>query len=411
MALALTPVVETTIEGKHAKVALEPQGKLGPVRVSLANRLELIESRLTLSPDTMQRLVRELHRTRSLRKIPALFSFADHALLRECIPEDKRRRPSYYAAPCAAIIYRCDIHSLFQSYSGENKRHARKQDSDRRKGAHLFNERDHVGPGRAKPPPVTADSCMQALMLDHFRSVARTTGTTATVFQIPTSACQMVPLGSFLGNADSVGESKRREVEAADASMAPDMDVGASLDAPGDPEGAGIDTMFFRCVHLQPSDKKQVKLAPGAGRRIRSTAIAITPLTRFGADGGENIVSTEPAVTLHKGRREPILLLSEFTDTAILQRECTWATRQKALCYRFDEKTQAGLAVDAGECQEVLAALGQATAWPDSDRDVWYVAKSHILSSRVRVASRSSCVLESFVHTRFLGGQNGPATL
>ena len=37
------PVVETTIEGKHAKVALESPGFLGAVRVSLSNRFQVVE--------------------------------------------------------------------------------------------------------------------------------------------------------------------------------------------------------------------------------------------------------------------------------------------------------------------------------------------------------------------------------
>ena len=35
------PVVETSIEGKRAKVALESPGFIGPVRVSLSNRSRL----------------------------------------------------------------------------------------------------------------------------------------------------------------------------------------------------------------------------------------------------------------------------------------------------------------------------------------------------------------------------------
>ena len=44
--LRFVPISETTIEGKHAKVSLERFKSLSPVRVSLANRLPLVEKRI-----------------------------------------------------------------------------------------------------------------------------------------------------------------------------------------------------------------------------------------------------------------------------------------------------------------------------------------------------------------------------
>jgi hypothetical protein len=161
---AFTPIIETTIEGKHAKVSLETQAGIGPVRVSLANRLPLLESRIQHDPSVAEKLAQQFIAMRHLKRIPALFSFHDHPHLLAQVPAQRFRSASSYVKPSTEIIYRCDLHSLFQSLRPEHKQHLRAQASHIRVQDRLHKE--HDGFHKA----LSYETLQGVLMLDHFRS-------------------------------------------------------------------------------------------------------------------------------------------------------------------------------------------------------------------------------------------------
>ena len=77
-----TPIVETTIEEKHARVALSKRSRrLGPVRISLSNRLPLMERWIRKNTISATDLLERFNRTRSLKTVPALLGLQDHPAL------------------------------------------------------------------------------------------------------------------------------------------------------------------------------------------------------------------------------------------------------------------------------------------------------------------------------------------
>eukprot|EP00973_Karenia_brevis_P091614 12408341-Karenia_brevis.AAC.1 len=67
----LIPICETTIEAKHREPSiLGSARKIGPVRVSLANRMSMLERLLQQAPGTLTELMDALELTRSFVKIP-----------------------------------------------------------------------------------------------------------------------------------------------------------------------------------------------------------------------------------------------------------------------------------------------------------------------------------------------------
>jgi len=107
------PVSETTIEGKHARVSLQSMGQLSPARVSLSNRLQLVEDRLRRGLDVLPRIAHLFGQARHPRRLPDVLGFPDHPRLLSVVA----RHPSYWIKPLCEIIYRCSLDfSLCASY-------------------------------------------------------------------------------------------------------------------------------------------------------------------------------------------------------------------------------------------------------------------------------------------------------
>ena len=102
----LIPVIETTIEEKHARATFEAaRHTIGPVRLSLANRLPLLERSLTRQPELLTQFLQSLERTRQFYKMPSHFGFASHPIFAE------QQSPSTWKLTqhIASILYHCDI--------------------------------------------------------------------------------------------------------------------------------------------------------------------------------------------------------------------------------------------------------------------------------------------------------------
>ena len=253
---AFMPVVETTVESRHAKVALESQLRLGPVRVSLANRLPLLENKIAREPELLQDLLKHFMHMRHLRCIPGIFNFQGHPHLVERVPE--RSRPSAYLAPCAAIIYRCNIDSLFESFRHEQHGHDKGTAMRARKRASMV-------------PKQAARPLLGSMALDHFRQLAITDD----IFSVPRCAVALQTLADYQSGIDSrpdLGATKKPRL--AEPIMDVDMDAFGDLDldgpvaagagaaiiadaaaAAGDEDLPAADKVFFRVVKLNPTEK------------------------------------------------------------------------------------------------------------------------------------------------------------
>ena len=115
-------VAESTIESKHAKVSLaEKSHPIGPTRVSLANRLPLLERLLLRGHADVQTVIRHFARARKLSAIPALLGFEKHPALRGV------KKASALRPVLAHIIYGTGLEDAFRSVAAVSKEHRRAQ--------------------------------------------------------------------------------------------------------------------------------------------------------------------------------------------------------------------------------------------------------------------------------------------
>lgn len=117
-------VSETSIEGKHAKVSMQSMTGIGPVRVSLSNRLPLIEKRVELDDQYLVDLVSCFAEARNFRKIPEIMGFEKHPLIHGV----RFTHISELVPVLTQIIYRCSLHDLFDDKTQFSKDHKKKRD-------------------------------------------------------------------------------------------------------------------------------------------------------------------------------------------------------------------------------------------------------------------------------------------
>ena len=112
----LISVVETTIEEKHRRVTLEQNiHHLGPVRISLANRLPLLERWLKKGVLDMKLLLRCFDTTRSIKQIAGCLGVEHHPSLLEVAKE----KPSKVLPVLTKVIYGCDMYSSMRDKINE----------------------------------------------------------------------------------------------------------------------------------------------------------------------------------------------------------------------------------------------------------------------------------------------------
>ena len=106
-------VVETTLERKHALVRMESQRNLGPVKVSLANRLQMIEDCSKVDPAMFTMFCDLFSRVRTILDIPSILGFADHPGNRG---KQQVRHWTQLISDVTAAVYRTSITDMICSY-------------------------------------------------------------------------------------------------------------------------------------------------------------------------------------------------------------------------------------------------------------------------------------------------------
>lgn len=119
------PDAETTIEEKHARVAMKAaKHSIGKVQVSLANRLPMLERSLSQRPSSITELMDSLALTRSLAQVPILFGFESHPALKAWRNAWKSGQSHADIEPTLVdIVYRCDAQDTFRSMGEQSKHH------------------------------------------------------------------------------------------------------------------------------------------------------------------------------------------------------------------------------------------------------------------------------------------------
>ena len=91
------PIVETVIEQKHSKVTQQSMTGIGPVRVSLSNRLPLIEARIREEPGYLLELVSCFQDARKFKQAPAVMGFEEHPLMQNAPKKEYSLGPGVVA--------------------------------------------------------------------------------------------------------------------------------------------------------------------------------------------------------------------------------------------------------------------------------------------------------------------------
>ena len=124
--------METTVEEKHARVSVGRKShNNAAVRVSLANRLPMLERQLSAEKLDPLRLLQCFQEARSLKNCPALLGIEGHPGLANL----KGIKPAKLRRPLCDVIYRCDLEGLYRStkdaskYNDDSKKKRKKMDA------------------------------------------------------------------------------------------------------------------------------------------------------------------------------------------------------------------------------------------------------------------------------------------
>lgn len=122
-------IVESSIEAKHSKVKLSSAWKIGPVRISLANRLALIEQMISKDVQGIQLFCSYFEKARNIIRIPQLLGFERHPSLMNCgrAGGGVGKHWTSMISRIVSIIYRVNIDDVYASYKVESDDHTRKK--------------------------------------------------------------------------------------------------------------------------------------------------------------------------------------------------------------------------------------------------------------------------------------------
>ena len=136
--LRFVPVCETTTEEKQKNIYLiNRRSAVGPVRVSLANRLPKLERGLTKGTISGPMLVEAFEKARSLKKVPDMLGLQHSDTLKGA----GGMRPGELRPLLGKTLYCCDVSGLHLSQEAAAKHNARVKGKAERRAAKLTKKR------------------------------------------------------------------------------------------------------------------------------------------------------------------------------------------------------------------------------------------------------------------------------
>ncbi|CAE7488403.1 unnamed protein product, partial [Symbiodinium sp. KB8] len=249
------PVVETTIEEKHARVSLaKKRHHLGPVRVSLANRLPLFERWLKRGHVSAADFLTFFMQARRLRAIPCLLNIEDHPSFDGDVLAGK---PSQLHTLLTKVLYRCSLKDMYHSFASVGKEHERAKRGAAKMQAQLVDN----GARQA----LSLERVLRVSMMQHL--VKLHNDDEGTVFYSSPQSCLAL---QSVESALNEPLTKRQRADP-DAAAEAEYDVPMDLDidaVDAAPEQREQQTVTFQIVLKNPSDKKTIRPAVGAGGRL-----------------------------------------------------------------------------------------------------------------------------------------------
>ena len=186
--------VETTIEAKHSRVAHAKKAHhLGPCRVSLSNRLPLLERWLTRGHLSLGSLVQAFEQTRCLKRAACLLGIEQHPALLE-VGLRGRGAPARLRPVLTQVVYGCDMESVFKPMRGQAKHHESRKRKLAEKDAKL------IGKAARRAGGLTFADVEAAAMQAHVAQVVKPN----TFYTCPRSLLRMRSLTAVLAAPLSV---------------------------------------------------------------------------------------------------------------------------------------------------------------------------------------------------------------
>lgn len=255
---------ETTAEEKHARVTLEKAHRnLSEVRVSLANRLPMLEKCLVLGVFSFDALVADFESCRNLVAAARMFSFDRHQKVDDILQNPSQRSRHLLRDVLKKVLYRSDLEHLYHSVKPFAKAHDAK---DRKQVSLLAKLRIHNGLDEGAIQASPFEVMEKYAMLEHFKRFLDT----SQIYSMPRHQMEIQPLHDVLQAPPK--RSKAVVAVSADGTM----DLVPDIPADGDDDASvDRDLVFFRVVLINPSHKKRVKSSVRGKIEVGQLAISL----------------------------------------------------------------------------------------------------------------------------------------
>jgi hypothetical protein len=297
------PIVGTTIENKHLHVSIADKAHaLGPVRVSLANRLPMLERWLERGAVKVADLLEYFEAAREIKQIPSLLGFSDHPDLK-----DLHSMSTFKARKAISqIMYRCDLSHLYHSLKVAGKAHA-KVNVKRKRDTAAFLAKD------CKRRKVVADehSVTIELMRDHFSQI-HGSGSDL-VFVVPQSSVRTETTTTLLTTPAAQRISDADE----DANHA----IGLDIEADSDAENIAVEgLLYFKVALHSPGQRSMIPVSVGAGGNVPRGIFAVTLHQAHRTGTGDIVIDGLP-MSIGKKKRESVMFLDLFSKDGFAVKE------------------------------------------------------------------------------------------
>ena len=259
----LISVVGTSIEEKHSRTALEnKKHPVGSVRISLANRLPMLERQLSAEPLRLNDLLFAFDKCRTLSTMVPSFGLEEHPRIVELGDREssswKRRNA------LKEILYHHDTHTAHRSLLIEKKFHEHMSDKQIRAEAKFH----HV-----EVKPLGFRDVLHTAMREHFKQTC-----SGQFFSISYDAKpQLIRPDEFYGSLATKALTCHNVSGDADmigrVSSLPGEIVSSAIVEHGSP--LSQTQIVFQVGSTSIGRKKTMRLAPASGRSLRQNALSI----------------------------------------------------------------------------------------------------------------------------------------
>lgn len=299
--LRLVIVVETTMEAKHLRMTIARRCRhIGPVRVSLSNRLLLLERWLCRDQNHIEQVVSAFSKARSLRKACMLLGVDRHPALLGNDKISRRGGTSALHTLLTSVFYHCNIMSVYRELRAAALEDKAAKDKQRRRDTKLTT---------APTGPITWPMVHHKAMLDHFMcTIDRTC-----FYSCPSALMRLTSLSSVLEQP----ATKRLRAESGPLESTGDLLTG---------DGGASNLVYFQSTYTHVGRKKTVRTSVGAGGRLKDSDILVSVHNRLTGFGGELVLANRAATASED--ECPSFLLEELShdDKEVAQHMLRYTT-------------------------------------------------------------------------------------